>query len=111
MKESYGEGLATHTGPESCGVVREGGAETLTGVRAGRVLSIGKTNGLFHQPCAPTRCRATWPPTRAEDNGSHGVRLAFVLHGVHVCCPTPGVSCCWKRERSGRCRQSAARLG
>jgi hypothetical protein len=29
-----------------------------------QALSIGKTNGLFHQPCAPTRCRATWPLTR-----------------------------------------------
>jgi hypothetical protein len=107
MQESYGEGLVTHTGPESCGGVREGGAEALTGVRAGRILSIGKTNGLFHQPCAPTRCRATWPPTRAEDNGSHGVRLAFVLYGVYVCCPTPGLSCGWKRERSGRWKPSA----
>jgi len=39
MKESYGKGLATHTGPESCGVVREDEAEASTGVRAGRVLS------------------------------------------------------------------------
>jgi hypothetical protein len=39
MKESYGEGVATHTGPESCGVAREGDAEALTGVRAGRVSS------------------------------------------------------------------------
>ena len=39
MKESYGEGVASHTGPESCAVVREGGGEALTGGRAGRVLS------------------------------------------------------------------------
>ena len=39
MKESYGEGVATHTGPESCAVVREGGGEALTGECAGRVLS------------------------------------------------------------------------
>src|SRR5438552_18952535 len=39
MQESYGEGIATHTGPESCGAAREGGVEALTGVRAGRVLS------------------------------------------------------------------------
>ena len=35
MQESYGEGLATRTGPESCAVVRE----ALTGARAGRVFS------------------------------------------------------------------------
>jgi hypothetical protein len=34
MKESYGEGLATHTGPESCAVDREVGGEALTGVGA-----------------------------------------------------------------------------
>ena len=39
MKESYGEGLATHTGPESCGAARKGGVEALTGERAGRVFS------------------------------------------------------------------------
>jgi len=39
MKESYGEGLATHTDPESCGAACEGSVEALTGARAGRVLS------------------------------------------------------------------------
>ncbi len=35
MKASYGEGPATHTGPESCAADRE----ALTGARAGRVFS------------------------------------------------------------------------
>src|ERR1700675_654916 len=39
MKESHGEGVATHTGPESCVTVREDGREALTGEGAGRVLS------------------------------------------------------------------------
>jgi len=39
MKESYGEGVAIHTGPESCGGDSNVMAEALTGVRAGRVLS------------------------------------------------------------------------
>ena len=39
MKESYVEGLATHSGPESCVAVREDSGEALTGVRAGRVFS------------------------------------------------------------------------
>ena len=43
MKESYGEGLATHADPESCGAAREG-SEALTGVRAGRVLSRERTS-------------------------------------------------------------------
>lgn len=39
MKEPYGEGVATHTGPESCVVIRKGRGEALTGVRIGRVWS------------------------------------------------------------------------
>jgi len=38
MKEPYGEGLASHTGPESCVVSREAGREALTGAHAGGVL-------------------------------------------------------------------------
>jgi len=39
MQKSYGEGVASHIGPESCAVVCKGQGEALTGVRAGRVLS------------------------------------------------------------------------
>jgi hypothetical protein len=39
MRESYTERLATHSGSESCGAVREDSVEALTGVRAGRVFS------------------------------------------------------------------------
>jgi|SRR5579862_2326371 len=39
MKESYGEGVATHTDPESCGAVCKDGVEALTGARAGQVYS------------------------------------------------------------------------
>jgi hypothetical protein len=39
MKKSHECEVATHNGPESCGAVREGGVEALTGERAGRVYS------------------------------------------------------------------------
>jgi hypothetical protein len=39
MKVSYGEGVASHTGPASCGGARESVPEALTGERAGWVLS------------------------------------------------------------------------
>jgi hypothetical protein len=39
MQESYGEGVAIHTGPESCVVGRKDGCEALTGERAGRASS------------------------------------------------------------------------
>jgi len=44
MKKSYGSsGLATHIGPESCGVTRKGDVEALIGERAGRVISRVRT--------------------------------------------------------------------
>ena len=39
MKESYGEGLASHTGPESCVGRRKTAGEALTGVHADQPLS------------------------------------------------------------------------
>src|SRR3977135_254117 len=39
MKKSYECEVATHIGPESCGVTRKGGVEALTGERTGRVFS------------------------------------------------------------------------
>ena len=39
MQVSHSEGLANHTGPESCTGVRKGEGEALTGERTGWVLS------------------------------------------------------------------------
>ena len=39
MKVSYSEGVATHTGSESCTFVRKDASEALTGGRAGKVWS------------------------------------------------------------------------
>ena len=39
MQVHYSEGVATHTGPESCVQSREGLGEALTGVRIGQPLS------------------------------------------------------------------------
>ena len=43
MKESHGEGVATHTDPESCGAACKDRVEALTGARAGQVLSREST--------------------------------------------------------------------
>jgi hypothetical protein len=42
VKVPYGEGLADHTGPESCGDDPRGRGEALTGVGVGRPLSREK---------------------------------------------------------------------
>jgi len=49
MQEPYGEGVATHSGPESCDWLRKETGEALTGVRTGWVLSLESST-----PRAPT---------------------------------------------------------
>jgi len=47
MQESYGEGVAIHTGPELCVASRKAGGEALVGARAGRVLSPEISQSLW----------------------------------------------------------------
>ena len=54
MEVSYGEGIASHTGPESCVAVREGSGEALTGVGAGRAKEPRK--GLIRDADALPEC-------------------------------------------------------
>ncbi len=52
MKVPYGEGVAIHTGPESCGGGSNVMAEALTGVRIGQVLSREMlVNSRVPTPC------------------------------------------------------------
>src|SRR5215510_8151022 len=76
MQESYGEGVATHTGPESCAAVRE----ALTGGRAGRVYSRERTllrdadaveeGGRLHPGRRHRQTR--WSPARSETPSMSG---------------------------------------
>ena len=80
MKESHGEGVATHTDPESCAGVRKDEREALAGERAGRVCSRERTilrdadaveeGGRPH----PGRRYRKTPrgPARSETPGMHG---------------------------------------
>ena len=83
MKESYGEGLATHTGPESCGAAREGGDEAWTGERMGRVFSRERAilrdadaMGDSGRPHRTHRYREVQPsPARSETPCTYGSTL------------------------------------
>ena len=44
MQVSHSEGLANHTGPESCVGIREDAGEALTGERIGQPLSREKSS-------------------------------------------------------------------
>ena len=80
MKESDGEGLATHTDPESCGAAREDSVEALTGARAGRVFSRERTSlrgadavrrsGRLHSAHRYREMRRD--PARSETPCTHG---------------------------------------
>ena len=80
MKESYGEGVATHTGPESCGIVREGEVEASIGERAGRVFSrerhfLRGADAVRRRgrPHRVRRQRETYPaPARSETPSTYG---------------------------------------
>jgi RNA-directed DNA polymerase len=79
MRVPYGEGVATHTDPESCVVTRKGVGEALTGESAGRVLSrekadqgadaverSGRRNRRYRDREVP------WDPARSETPRMHG---------------------------------------
>jgi hypothetical protein len=89
MKESYGEGVASHTGPKSCVSVRKGEGEALTGVHAGPVLSreiVAPPQGgllrgadAFEDSGRPHRKRrqgkALEDPARSQTRHMHGDTL------------------------------------
>lgn len=89
MKESYSEGLAIHTGPESCGRDRKVMDEALTGVHAGWVLSCetpSHPSRVVPMGCRPLRSKgkatlgmplseAFTDPAQSETPSMHGSTL------------------------------------
>jgi len=71
MKEPYSKDLASHAGPESCGCVRKGVSEALTGGNAGRVLSL--ENAYMGAPTPWTYRKAT-SQMRAKASASRAPR-------------------------------------
>lgn len=101
MKEPDGEGLATRTGPESCGAVREGSTEALTGGSTGWAIeprNSGRTgaptpsrNAEGNTGCiAIARCDRA--PRGLQTPGTYG----HILHGNRE---IPGLAC-RRRARS-----------
>ena len=98
MQESYGEGVATHTDPESCGAACEGRVEALTGARAGRVLSrerdflrdadaVGESGrrhlGHRYREMLPSPARSETPCTHGHTSrGSREVPCSPAADGV-----------------------------
>jgi RNA-directed DNA polymerase len=80
MQESHGEGVAIHTGPESCVDARKDGREALTGERTGRVSSRERATlrdadavGASGRPYRARRNRETrWSPARSQTPSMFG---------------------------------------
>jgi hypothetical protein len=80
MQESYGEGVAIHTGSELCVAGREARGEALAGARAGRVLSPESNDdwgadavGISGRPHPVHRQREMGRgPTGSETSRMHG---------------------------------------
>lgn len=88
MKESYVVGFATLSGPELCAFAREGGGDTLTGVRVGRVLSrernslrgadaVGGGGGRQHPRCQQRE--ASRDPARSDCKAKNSITIIGVL--------------------------------
>ena len=94
MRELYSEGLANHTDPESCGLVRKDQVEALTGAHAGRKLSheirqsreptsslrtegnIGRAEKARHcQPCVVIEPEHVWNHLAREPGGPESTYL------------------------------------
>jgi len=69
MKVSCDQGIASQVGPESCGGVREGALEALTGERAGRVLSL--ENLILRGADAVLTGGRQQRPVRHREDGPH----------------------------------------
>jgi len=101
------EGVAIHDGPESCAVVREGGGEALTGVRAGQPLSREITASGCRRRL--TRRKATSPAAlvRAVRWTPRGLRTWACMESF---CARTGRSHCPPAQRNtGRAAQGTLR--
>lgn len=82
MRELYIEGVAIHGGPESCGGVREGVGEALTGVLVGGAIEPRKASSGCRRCTTERKARSTvavceWPldPARSENLGMRGISM------------------------------------
>ena len=84
MQVRCSEGVAIHTGPESCASGREAGGEALTGERIGQALSRERV--FSRAPTSSTGRKATWSEASARATDRPGVvedpgMCARSLHG------------------------------
>ena len=103
MQVLYSEGVATHTGPEPCGVSREGHGEASAGERAGWPLS--RERRKFRTPTGLRTRKATWGAAlsrvafRSGVVGDPSMHGRFLIGNREISSLAGGASC---RSASGR---------
>ena len=95
MRVPYGEGLASHTGPESCGGDREVAVEALTGVRAGWVLSLENVYVRGADGLRPPQGNTGRFATARTGRAPRGLRPHARTQAPHE---EENASCCGSRE-------------
>jgi hypothetical protein len=110
MKVLYIEGVAIHSGPESCVAVREGGGEALTGESAGRAIEprnhgnrgadAVSMSGRQHR--CQRYCELAADLARSENHGMHG---SSMRENREVPCSPAGLIT--RRAAQGRPRPQA----
>ena len=91
MKVSHGEGVASHTGPESCKGVRKGVVEALTGERAGwvwspEILMVRDADALMSggRPRRARRKREAAPSVREPRAGLAGSKTPCTHRSISL---------------------------
>ena len=87
MQVRHGEGVAIHTGPESCGARREARVEALTGERAGRPLS---RDSFYIGAPTPLRCAEGHTDGRANASAGPAPRGQRPRHARTLLVREPG---------------------
>ena len=105
MQVPCSEGIANHTGPESCAAYREVRREALTGVHAGQTLSRERNSIRVPTSSDLRKATRTGAPSQApvrpgvvEDPGMH----ARSLHGNREISSLTASACPGWRPASGR---------
>jgi hypothetical protein len=110
VKVPDSEGLATHTGPESCVAIGNGRREALTGERAGRISSpeIGL---LLGADALRTRGRRHWGYRKGKVSTDLAGSETPGMHGNPLCGTREALPLAWRSmARSARgTRQGDAR--
>jgi len=84
MRVLYIEGVAIHSGPESCVAVREGGGEALTGESAGWAIEPRNHGNRGADAVSMSGRQHRWQRYARADSGSRAVQEPWHARKLHA---------------------------